>query len=149
MTRSLLVLIVVPLLVLTAASCGGAEQPATTGGGTSNGSAPAATTGDETGTAAPAGAGSIRGSITYQGTAPTPKEIKATKDKQVCGKHTHTSETLVVDGNGGIRYAVVSIDPVQGGKSFDTAVPQLDQRGCWFYPHVQVVPAGVELEILN
>lgn len=149
MTRSLLVLIVVPLLVLTAASCGGAEQPATTGGGTSTGSAPAATTGDETGTAAPAGAGSIRGSITYQGTAPTPEEIRATKDKQVCGKHTHTSETLVVDGNGGIRYAVVSIDPVQGGKSFDSAVPQLDQRGCWFYPHVQVVPAGVELEILN
>ena len=55
----------------------------------------------------------------------------------------------MVDGNGGIRYAVVSIDPVQGGKSFDTATPQLDQRGCWFYPHVQIVPAGADMEILN
>ncbi len=148
MTRSLLVLIVGALLVMSAA-CGGAEPPAPTGGETSADSSPAATAGGGTGTAAPAGAGSIRGSITYQGTAPAPKEVKATKDKQVCGKHTHTSETLVVDGNGGIRYAVVSIDPVQGGKSFDTATPQLDQRGCWFYPHVQIVPAGADLEILN
>lgn len=148
MTRSLLVLIVGALLVVTAA-CGGGEPPAPTGGATSADSAPATTTGGGTGTAAPAGAGSIRGSITYQGTAPAPEEVKATKDKQVCGKHTHTSETLVVDGNGGIRYAVVSIDPVQGGKSFDTETPQLDQRGCWFYPHIQIVPAGVDMEILN
>ncbi len=149
MTRyQLSVLASTVLLAAATAACGGGEAPAPTGA-TPTAAAPEPAAAAPAAGAAAADAGTIRGRITYKGTPPPREEIKATKDQQVCGKEKHVSESLVVASDGGIRYAVVSIDPVTGGKTFDAATPQLDQRGCWFYPHVIVVPAGVEMEILN
>jgi hypothetical protein len=59
-------------------------------------------------------------------------------------------ETLVVGAGGALKNVVVSIDGIRGGRPFPSgARPRLDQRGCWFIPHVQVVPAGVEIDIIN
>jgi plastocyanin len=73
-----------------------------------------------------------------------------TKDREVCGRTAHRSEDLVVGTGGGLQYAVVSIDPVARGKAWPGGTkPTLDQRGCWFVPHVLLVPAGAEIDILN
>jgi plastocyanin len=141
------------ILAIGSLACGGGEPEAPAGGAPPAGATEATPAADAGGgyEAAPAAdAGRISGRVAFEGTPPPAEPIQITKDKSVCGAAMHTSEKLVVGKDSGIRYAVVSIDPVKGGKAFETGTtPQLDQRGCWFSPHVQVVPAGVEIEILN
>jgi hypothetical protein len=105
------------------------------------------------------GSATIVGAVKYAGMLPTPKELDVTaRDKEVCAKEgkTKTSEDLVVDvATKGVKNAVVSItaslDPKYSYKSPPILAknPELDQRGCWFYPHVQVVPMGVSIDIFN
>jgi len=95
-------------------------------------------------------AGRIAGRVVYKGTPRPPRPIQATKDHAVCGAVAHTDESLVVGKDGGVRYAVVSIGPIGHGKSWSSAAqPSLDQHGCWFIPHVQVIPAGATLDVIN
>ncbi|MFQ5877679.1 MAG: carboxypeptidase regulatory-like domain-containing protein [Acidobacteriota bacterium] len=140
---------------LLALSCGGQEKSPET-----DRTPPAAGAREAAPAAAPraggyravevASGGSIRGRVLYQGTPPPRDPVDITKDRAVCAEHTHLSESLVVGKRGGVRYAVVSIDPVPSGKAFPAGDrPRLDQRGCWFHPHLQVVPAGAEIDILN
>ena len=51
--------------------------------------------------------------------------------------------------DGGIQYAVVSIPGISKGKPFAEAKPTLDQKGCEYMPHITVVQAGGEVEVLN
>ena len=96
------------------------------------------------------GGGSIRGTVKLQGTAPAPKEIETTKDREVCGAHKLIDESLIVASGGGIKNAVVSITNITRGKALDTTgKPELDQHGCTYVPHVLTVPAGSELQIRN
>ena len=137
-------------------ACGGEPPPTTTGGGgtpPADAAAPAATA-----AATPAGyvvepvtaGGRITGRVVFEGTPPAPEPVAITKDRTVCGASKHTSEALVVGDNGGIRDAVVAIESIARGKAFPAGGrPILDQRGCWFVPHVQLLPAGAEIDILN
>ena len=51
---------------------------------------------------------------------------------------------------GGLRNAVVSLGPIARGKPFPVGPkPSLDQRGCWYIPHILIVSAGGEIDILN
>jgi len=96
-----------------------------------------------------ANGGSISGEVKLQGTAPAPKPIDVTKDKEVCGTHEMKTEDLIVGANGGIENAVVSITSIAKGKPFDAATPTLDQKGCQYVPHVLLFPAGSTLKINN
>jgi plastocyanin len=88
--------------------------------------------------------------VQFEGTPPPAEPVTITKDKSVCNAAKHTSESLVVDSDGGIRDAVVAIESIAAGKPFPAGErPVLDQRGCWFVPHLQLLPAGVEIDILN
>jgi plastocyanin len=99
---------------------------------------------------APAGQGGrVAGRVLFKGTPPAAAPIAVTKDHAVCGTVRHTREDLVVAAGGGVRYAVVSIDPAPAAAPSPGAAPRLDQKGCWFIPHVQVVPAGAEIQIVN
>jgi plastocyanin len=100
--------------------------------------------------AASAGTGSITGRVVVQGKIPPPVPYTPTKDVQVCGAGTHTSDEVVVGANNGIRYVVVSLVSVSGASPpAARASVTLDQRGCRFQPHVVLIPAGATLEILN
>jgi hypothetical protein len=99
--------------------------------------------------AAVTGGGSIAGVVKFKGTAPAPKELEVTKDKQVCGAHKIVDESLVVAADGGIANAVVSITNITKGKPMAAASPVLDQHGCTYVPHVQAFPAGSEVQIKN
>ncbi|MBI2882583.1 MAG: hypothetical protein HYY11_01535, partial [Candidatus Methylomirabilis oxyfera] len=93
--------------------------------------------------------GTITGTIKFAGTPPARKELQVTKDKEICGKKQHLSWDLVVGPNKGIENAVVTLLDVKKGEKWTITKATLDQNGCAYVPHVGVVPAGGELDILN
>ena len=100
--------------------------------------------------AGPSRAGDIVGKVRYAGTAPAPAKIPVTKDQAVCGKATHVDESLIVGADKGVMYVVVKVaDPKDGKKMTPAKKPALDQNGCKFVPHVEIVPAGAEIDIVN
>jgi plastocyanin len=98
-----------------------------------------------------AAAGNILGKVTYAGNAPAPKAISITKDKEACSREPHFDESLIVGSDKSLANVVVSVvDPKGAPKmAMPAKAPQLDQRSCKFHPHVQILPAGGTLEILN
>jgi hypothetical protein len=92
--------------------------------------------------------GSISGTVKFKGTAPTPKKLDVSKDKEVCGKTPKTDPTLIVD-NGNLVNAVITITDIQKGKKIEVKKVTLDQNGCEYHPHVQAFPAGSTVEVLN
>ena len=93
--------------------------------------------------------GTISGTIKFAGTPPARKELQVTKDKEICGKKQHMNWDLVVGPNKGIENAVVSLLDVKKGEKWAMTKTTLDQNGCEYTPHVAVMPAGGELDILN
>lgn len=94
------------------------------------------------------GGGAIAGEVNFVGTPAAPKVIKVNKDNQACGNEK-ISDELVVGPNKGIQWAVVSVVGAKGSPPKPARKPVLDQKGCWFQPHVLLVPPGVEVDVLN
>ena len=92
--------------------------------------------------------GSISGTVKFAGSAPAPKKLEVTKDKEVCAKGDKTDKSLVVH-NGNIEYAVVSITDIKTGKKIDAKKINLDQKDCEYHPHVLAFPVGTPVEINN
>jgi hypothetical protein len=91
--------------------------------------------------------GSISGRITYNGRLPHPRTVLVTQDKKFCGA-TRMDETWSIAPDGGIRDVVVYLVGVKGGRKLDAEVkPVVDQQGCRYLPHVQVVPLGAVLSV--
>src|SRR3954462_11532767 len=92
--------------------------------------------------------GSISGTVKFKGTAPAPKKLDISKDKEVCDKSPKVDQALMVkDGN--LANAVVMITDIKKGKKIEAKKVQLDQKGCEYHPHVLAFPAGSTVEILN
>ncbi len=94
------------------------------------------------------GGGAIVGEVKFVGPPPAPAVIKVNKDNQACGNEKR-SEELVVGSNKGIEWAVVSVADAKGPALKPAKKPVLDQKGCHFQPHVLLVPAGADVDILN
>ena len=94
--------------------------------------------------------GTISGRALFKGEPPPPKELRVTLNKKTCG-HTYQSESLLVSEKGGIQNVVVSLLRIPKGlpRKTDDKPIQIDQQKCIFIPHVLLVPAGVEFEVLN
>jgi plastocyanin len=92
--------------------------------------------------------GSVSGTVKFKGTAPAPKKLDVSKDKEVCGKSPKVDQSLVVN-NGNLANAVVTITDIKTGKKIDTKKVTLDQKGCEYQPHVLAFPVGSTVEILN
>jgi hypothetical protein len=74
-----------------------------------------------------------------------------TKDVEVCGLgYRERAEVEVSDGRG-LMNVVVIVEGIEVGKPWadGSARYVLNQEHCVFAPHVQVVPKGAELDILN
>ncbi len=101
--------------------------------------------------AAPASAGNIVGKVTYAGNPPAAKPIVVTKDKEACSREPHADESLVVAADKSIANVVVFIKDAPGAPKMALPAknPELDQRSCKFHPHVQLIPAGGTLDVLN
>ena len=101
----------------------------------------------------PATAGSIHGTISYQGAKPKPKLIDMSGDPSCVAAHKGKAydESLVTGAKGGLGNAFVYISAGLEGKHF--AVPStpvtIDQGGCWFRPRVLGIQTAQTLDITN
>ncbi len=96
---------------------------------------------------AAAAGGTISGTVKYDGSAPAPKKVEITKDKDVCGLKPHFDESLIVGSNGGIANAVVIVKGAKGELKPQNV--EFDQKGCDYVPHVLAFPAGSTVDIIN
>lgn len=94
-----------------------------------------------------AAGGTVSGTVKYDGTAPKPKKLEVTKDKEVCGLHEHFEQDLVVGSGGGIANAVVIVKGAKG--TLKPGEVTFDQKGCQYEPHVLAFPAGSTVDIKN
>lgn len=96
-----------------------------------------------------ASVGVVTGMVKLEGPAPARPPLPVYKHHEVCGAGV-PDDRLVVGPGGGVRYAVVTVEGVRGGKNpeRDTTLV-LDNQGCRFVPHVQVAEVGQWLEMRN
>jgi hypothetical protein len=93
--------------------------------------------------------GAIEGTITYQGSVPT-RKIIPTKDQEVCGG-VREEPQIIVGPDKGVQEAIVYLKKVEKGKAWEKLdkTPELINKDCVFVPHVQVIPAGGEVDVVN
>lgn len=96
--------------------------------------------------------GTISGTVIHSGGAVERSALVVNQDEEICGQTTKLSPELIVDpASHGIQNVVVSITDISHGKAW--SVPDegfaLYQEGCWFAPHVLVVPVGQSFDVLN
>ena len=94
--------------------------------------------------------GSISGKIKYA-KGFVRNQLSVIKDERTCGGKPLIDESLLTSEDGGLQWAVVSIEgEIEGGKSMDCAEKKvLNQVGCTFEPHVIIVGKGCPLTIQN
>ena len=93
--------------------------------------------------------GSISGAVKYDGEASAAKKLTITKDLKVCAVHDKFSEDLIVSAKGGLQNVFVQVLGAKGEVVIPKERPSLVQKGCQFIPHVQVIPAGSRVNIMN
>lgn len=90
----------------------------------------------------------LKGKITFEGTAPAPKPITTSSDPG-CKNPSLVSETIVVS-DGGLENVIVH---VSGGNTQTFPVPAepvtLSQEGCHYIPHAFTLQVGQKLKIVN
>ena len=130
------------LMLLVMAGCGGGD-----GGGASGGGGAAVENPVDAATA-----GSIAGSVVFEGTAPSMDAIDMSSESVCAAKHASSPmiEEVVVNGNGTLANVFVYVK--EGLESLQFPTPGavlLDQNGCVYLPHVLGVMAGQDITIKN
>lgn len=98
----------------------------------------------------------VRGTVTFKGTAPEPKEFELRRypDRMFCGAlsdgngHRFLKEVTVGRG-GGLKDVVVVVEGVQSGKPFTFTNAQVEANVCQFLPFVTVVSDKRQLTVTN
>ncbi len=95
------------------------------------------------------GGGTIKGKVIFNGNVPM-RKIIPTKDPEVCGG-IRDEPQVVVGPDKGVQQTIVYLKDVQKGKRWEKPqkTPVLDNHNCRFEPHVQVIPAGMNVAIHN
>lgn len=93
----------------------------------------------------------LKGQAVFHGDVPEARQLLITKDEEVCGTGYRERYNVIIGDGGGLRGVVVFIEDVDAGKAWPDAGQGhvLDQRNCAFAPHLQVVPHGADLKIVN
>ena len=101
----------------------------------------------------PSTAGSVSGSIRYVGQRPRPKVVDMSNEPACVSANRGTvyDDSIVVGPHDGLGDAFVYIEKGLEGKTFAPAQSPviIDQKGCWFQPHVLGVQTGQALQIIN
>ena len=96
--------------------------------------------------------GTIRGTVSWQGSTPHLVPSEVNKDAQVCdplGQKHKDLERLVISSNGGIANTVVFLRNITQGKAMDLPVRRrsLNQKNCRYEPHLLLVPVQASLDV--
>jgi hypothetical protein len=100
----------------------------------------------------PATVGNVMGTVTLDGTAPAPEEIRMNSDPVCLAEATNTQTEYYLVGDGGVLGNVfVYVKEGLEGRTFPpaTGTMTVDRDGCRGYPHVLGMRVGQTLEILN
>lgn len=130
----------VALIAALAVACGGGGDSSDTGAEME--SAPAVD---------PATAGSVMGTIAFEGMAPAPEPIDMSEEEVCAAKHEGTpmQATVKVDG-GGLADVFVYVKEGLPERSWPAAGEVLlDQDGCIYHPHVLGLQTGQTLSVRN
>ncbi len=131
------------VLVLFLGACAKSETETAT----APAAAPAATPVD------PAMAGSVAGSVKFEGAAPKGKRIKMDAEPACMAEHKGpvTEEIAVVGDGGALANVVVYVKEGLGNRTFAAATTPvvIDQKGCLYIPHVVAVQTGQTVEVSN
>lgn len=92
--------------------------------------------------------GVIRGQVLLKGSIPSPNVLSVQKNRDVCGEHI-PDESLIVNANHAVKNVTVVLDGISTGKSTNTMLAVLDNRGCAFVPRVQTLTVGQTLQLRN
>jgi hypothetical protein len=95
----------------------------------------------------PALAGSVKGTVTFEGEAPTQPTLQRDADPK-CSKGK--SDEAIVVTKGKVRDVVVRVKNGTAGKHTAPATPVLiDQKDCMYSPRVVGIVAGQKLQVRN
>ena len=132
------------MLTLAAAACGG-STPAPEPQGQEQPKPAAAVD--------PATAATIKGKVTFDGTAPANAPIKMNADPYcvTANKTPQTQETYMVGKGGELGNVFVYISDGLGDRTFQAPTDPvvIDQQNCRYHPHVLGLMVGQPLQILN
>jgi hypothetical protein len=93
--------------------------------------------------------GTVTGRVSYDGTPPPPEKVTITQDPATCGTSRELDEWQV-SSSGGVKEAVVYLVDIKSGKKMDfPATPALDQKGCRYQPHMQIIAKNATLQVKN
>lgn len=100
--------------------------------------------------------GMVSGSVKFVGMSPPPKqfELRRSPDRAYCGALSDGSgyrflREVAVGPDGGLKDAVVVIEGIQKGKSFNLKETRLDANVCQFVPFVSVMRDRHPLTVTN
>ena len=104
-------------------------------------------------TAGPAfAAGSVTGTVTYNGKVPSLKPLAMDADPACAAKHKTpvANEMLVLGANNALANVMVRVkSPVAGAPAAPAAPVVIDQNGCQYKPHVVGLQLGQTLKLKN
>jgi hypothetical protein len=102
------------------------------------------------------GGAMLRGTVTFQGTAPEPKEFELHRypDSVFCGALSNGNglrflKEVTVGRDGGLKDVVVVVEGVRSGKPFAFTDAQVEANICQFLPFVTVVSDKRQLTVTN
>lgn len=99
------------------------------------------------------GAASVKGTVKFQGTVPSPKAINMASDPSCAKQHATPvfAQEIMTDSKGHLQNVIVFVSDGLGDRKFDppTEPVVIDQKGCMFWPHVLALRANQPLEMIN
>mgnify|MGYP002065539880 FL=1 len=100
--------------------------------------------------------GTVEGTISLDGAVPEPKgfNLITFPDPVYCGRISNGRgwrllRDFVVNQQGGLKDAIVLLEGVESGKSFEMSVPLIEARDCQFAPFMTIVRNGHAVEVIN
>lgn len=100
--------------------------------------------------------GTVEGTITLNGAVPEPKgfNLITFPDPVYCGRISNGRgwrllRDFVVNERGGLKDAIVLLEGIEAGKSFELSVPLIEARDCQFAPFMTVVRNNHAVEVVN
>jgi len=98
--------------------------------------------------------GGVKGKVTFDGKAPKADPVKMNADPKCQAQHKEgfTFSPVVLGAKGELKDVFVYVKKGAEGKKFEPSKEPkviLDQKGCWYHPHVLGLMVGEKLEIHN
>ncbi len=94
----------------------------------------------------PAATGTLTATVNFDGEAPEPEEYDASGNSE-CGVDTVEGKKVVVNDNGSLKNAVVSVKSGPDGLDKQPTELKINQKNCQYHPHVSVAKTGQSVTV--